>query len=123
MKALLISEYEVKVVESKKGESNLDFMYRNIGCDCIDIPRRKVGGKTFEIVCDDEGLLKDNPRVSAIGKNNEVMLVGNLLIFSGVTPGGDLIDITSEDVKTIKKNLCLTLDESGFHPVIRNMDY
>ena len=123
MKALLIGEYEVKVVESKKGESNLDFMYRNIECDCIDIPRRKIGGKTFEIVCDDEGLLKINPRVSAIGKNKEVMLVGNLLVFSGVTPGGDLIDITSEDVKIVKKNLGMTLDETGFHPIVMNMEY
>lgn len=118
MRALLITKDDVKVVKST-GESDLEFFYKNIECDCIDIVARKVGGKVFEIVCDDEGLLKESPRPSAISKNNEVELVGNLMFFHGVDSEGDLIDITKDDVKTIRDNIFFAITGDGLIPVVR----
>ena len=95
------------------GENNLIAWYKAIDCDCIDIVSRKVGGKYLEIVCDDEGLLKGSPVVTAINKQNksEVMLVGSLVFYGGVDANGDLIDITKDDVKRIKSNTVMYLDK------------
>lgn len=95
------------------GENNLTAWYKAIDCDCIDIVSRKVGGKYLGIVCDDEGLLKGSPVVTAINKQNksEVMLVGSLVFYGGVDANGDLIDITKDDVKRIKSNTVMYLDK------------
>lgn len=88
---------------------NLDEMYREIGCSCIDIVRRSIGGKIFDIICDDEGLLKDNPEPSAfydINGNLEVGLVGNLIVCNH-DEMGNTIDINFDDtllvISRIKK--------------------
>lgn len=72
--------------------------YQYIDCRCIDIVRRKIGGKYFEIIIDDEGLLVNNPIPSAINKYGEVMLVGNLLIAGGEVVDGELIGITDSEI-------------------------
>ena len=53
---------------------------RLIGCDCIEIVNRGIRGKRFDIICDDEGLLKAEQQVSAVNGRGEAMLVGNLII-------------------------------------------
>lgn len=83
----------------------LDDYYNLIGCTCIDIVRRKIGGKYFEIVSDDEGLFEENPKISAVDKLYQTMLVGNLLI-AGQAVDGELTDLSDEDVEIIGKNLC-----------------
>jgi len=70
-------------------EPSLNEYHRLIGCDCITVVTREVSGHPFDIVLDDDGLLKPN-RVSAISVEADVFgtqekLVGNLLIF-GVDP-------------------------------------
>ena len=46
--------------------NGLQDYYRLIGCDCIEIANREIRGKRFDIICDDEGLLKAEPQVSAV---------------------------------------------------------
>ena len=69
-----------KVREVEVEEGNLEELYSILDCRIIDIVQRKIGEKVFDIVCDDEGALVENPIVSAIGKDCRVMLVGNLFI-------------------------------------------
>ena len=71
---------------------SLEDMYREIGCNTIDIATRKVRDKWFDFIVDDEGLLKANPQISAVYRNEqegtcEPALVGTLIICSHDSKG------------------------------------
>lgn len=109
MKAILIDvkNDRVKTVDVTGG---LEEMYKLIGCDCIDITHRDIQDKeglynVFNIVVDDEGLLKHDHIASAISRDDmSAQLVGNLLVF-GVdwdeANYGDLESLTDEEVKLV----------------------
>lgn len=64
---------------------NLEEIYKLLNCSTIDIVKRKFFGKEYFVVCDDEGLLKNNSIISTIIFDEEhggikQDLVGNLLI-------------------------------------------
>lgn len=80
VRGILIDVSGNKVEEREVEECNLDDLYGILNCNTIDIVVRTIGGKPFDIVCDDEGLLKENPIVTAISEKGDYMLVGNLFI-------------------------------------------
>jgi hypothetical protein len=49
-----------QIVEFKAREEGLDFYYKLLGCDTIDIVR--TIDEKLSLVVDDEGLLKENPQ-------------------------------------------------------------
>lgn len=85
-------------------DKGLDGYYNILNCDCIDIVRRKIGSKhkEYEIVCDDEALLKDNPKISALDSGLNIMLCGNLFItrFDGMD---DIESLEKQDIEYIKQ--------------------
>lgn len=85
-------------------EKSLAGYYTALNCDCIDLVSRKIGGVKYDIVCDDEGLLKAHPRVSAISKDGQPMLVGNLFIvkFDGQD---DVRSLTEEEQAHVLKHV------------------
>lgn len=103
IKGILINVYEgyVKVVEVEK---TLDEYYRILGCNCIDITRRKIGNKTFEIIVDDEGALKTRPIISAVDSYGNPALVGNLFIvkFNGID---NITSLSEQDIGYIKTKI------------------
>ena len=103
MKMLLLDVYnnELKVVDA----NGLDDYYKFIDCECIDIVRRKIGDVMVEIVCDDEGLLVNNPKVSAIDVDGSPALFGNLLIASGKVVDGELTELTVDEFLEIMGNV------------------
>lgn len=107
MKALLLDTIK-KTVEVVNPESLEDY-YKMIGCRCIDIVRRKIGRKTYEIICDDEGLLQNDPLISAIDNLGNVMLVGSMIISGLADEEGELTDLSPADIKYIKQRI-MTLD-------------
>lgn len=117
MRAVYLNEKEIKEIEFT---DSLDEMYRLIDCRCIDIIQRKIGGKYYTIVVDDEGLFKELPRPSAIGDEGDVMLVGNLIITSGAH-GEHLKGITTKDVDNIIDNafMAYNLKTNTSFPVIK----
>lgn len=83
-------------------DKSLDGYYAALNCRCIDIVSRTVGGKRFLVICDDEGLLKNDIKVSAIAPSGEVMLVGNLFIVN--SDGADDVEsLTDEECQHIKR--------------------
>ena len=105
MKMLLIDvkNREVRMLEA----SSLKEYYKLIGCDIIDIVQRKIAGKYYEIICDDEGLLVDAPILSAAWETTKKpALFGNLLI-AGEAVDGELTSITTEDAKAITGSIIL----------------
>lgn len=66
-------------------EPKLEEYYRLIGCRCVDFITREIDGHPYNIILDDEGLLKPN-RIAAISVQSDIWgnqerLAGNLLIF------------------------------------------
>lgn len=89
----------------------LKHMYRLIDCDLIDIVYARIGGVNVEIVVDDEGLLKEKRRFSAI-RGNETegfapWLVGNLIVF-GQSDDEYHTGLTEEEAATIYEYLMPT---------------
>lgn len=107
MKGILVKPLEkIEVVEF---EANLDEYYRLLDVTCIDIVERKIGGKYYDIICDDEGLLKDDIIKSMISSRSETMLVGNLLICNSDDEGYEQ-SLSDEDIKNILSKKRTLLD-------------
>ena len=120
MQLVLFNEDGIKLLDI---EGTLEEYYKYIGCSCIDIVTRKVGDTYFDIICDDEGLLKDSPHISAVDTKGNPMLVGNL-IFTHTDEEGETIGVTDNDVATIMDEVRLAIapDDRLLGIVIR-MDY
>lgn len=103
MKGILldIKNNEVRTVEA----NGLYDYYEMLNCDTIDIVRRRIGRRWYEIICDDEGLMKSDIKISAIGNLGNTMLVGSLLICGLVDEEGELTDLTDADIKYIKERI------------------
>lgn len=124
MKMLLLDviNNNVKFVDA----DGLDDYYKYIDCRCIDIVYRRIGDVYVNIICDDEGLLVDKPKVSAISIDGTPMLCGNLLIAGGeVTEDGELTSITIEEAEMIMDNIIEITTSVYREPycVITEMDY
>lgn len=103
MKALFIDteNKETKVVNPQ----GLEDYYKLIGCDLVEIVNRKIGRKRYEIICDEEGTFRDDPKISAIDDLGRAMLVGNLIIAGNVDDEGELTDLTANDIQYIGKRI------------------
>lgn len=118
MRAYLIDNESPRIIEI---DDNLDVYYEMIDCRCIDIVMRKIGGKYYNIVCDDEGLLVGK-RISALSKNGEPMLVGNLIICNN--DGAELASLDDEDVQNIEKYIAQAMFNDGsVGYIVTSMDY
>lgn len=102
----------------------LDGYYEALDCDCIDIVSRKVGERYFEIIADDEGLLKDDIKVSGINSKGCVMLVGNIFVCKE-NGHGDLKSLTDEECQYVMKHVGMIsmTDEFHLYPALCYMDY
>lgn len=88
----------------------LDDFYREIGCSCIDIARRSINGKMFDIFVDDEGLLKADAGeyISAtVVEDGEIspQLVGTL-VFANHDAAGNTTDLSLDDTLLISSRVC-----------------
>lgn len=100
MKAVYLNVKESKAAEVIEVEDNLDTYYRLLDCSCIDVAVRMIGDKYYDIVCDDEGLLVEEPILSAIDEYGDVQLVGNLLVCKH-DHLGEFVGLTDEEIKEV----------------------
>lgn len=113
---------DVKILRVK---DELETFYELLQCRCIDIVTRRIGGKIFDIVCDDEGLLTESPRPSAITDvGGEVMLVGNLMFFHHDAEG-NLVELGQSDIAHLIKNIRQAYDPKAekVFPIVLNCEY
>lgn len=82
---ILIDEKTGKV-SIKDVDDDFRALQQIIDADFFEIARRKIGRKTYAIICDDIGLLK-NRRITAINLGySEDILVGSLFICNELGP-------------------------------------
>ena len=110
MKNKNLTGYLVDVLDDLSGpitiSNTLDALYNVLNCDLIDITYLTLGEKEFCVIVDDEGLLKDSPKISAISEAGKPMLVGNLLLVSA-DGGEDFASLTLDDISLIEKHIRL----------------
>ena len=106
-------------------EYSLESFYKLLNCDMIDITPRRIGrdNRLYDIICDEEGLLKGAPIVSAYTTDNEPVLVGSLLIVN--IGEGDLESLKPDDIKYIRDYVCDLIDlrKGTIHPILTQCDY
>lgn len=112
MKKAYLIDVKNKTSKEVNIKDDLDEFYEIIDCRMIDIVTRKINGKYYDIVCDDEGLFHEKPVASAYDLNCKPMLVGNLLVFN-VGEDGELGSLEAEDVIRIKEAVFTVPTEDG----------
>lgn len=99
----VLVDVEKETVSVMEIEDELEELYRILNCTCIDIVVRLIGSnnKKFNIVCDDEALLKGEPKISAIDNDGNPQLCGNLFIVSGKVEDGNLKSLFDAEIAYI----------------------
>ena len=110
MKSKNLTGYLVDVLDDLSGpitiSNTLDALYNVLNCGLIDVTYLTLSGKDFCVIVDDEGLLKNSPKISAVSKTGKPMLVGNLLLVSA-DGGEDFESLTPDDINLIEKHIHL----------------
>lgn len=121
---VLLDVYNEKV-EAIEIEDSLDELHRVTNCSCIDMPVRKIGQKYFTLICDDEGLCKANPKISAIDNLGQPQLVGNLFIVSAENVDGELQSLTKSEAAYIMKRIAkmYTHHYPKGYPILTQCEY
>ncbi len=117
-------------VENEKAQQvvitdSLDEFYTLLKCDTIDIVSRQIGKHHFDIICDDEGLCKGSPKISAIDNYGRPQLVGNLLIVGMPDENGNLTSLTEREALYILdrvEHLCTNFYPDGY-PMLTQVTY
>ena len=115
-----ISPYSFEYEEQKNGKTTfLPNMYALLGCDCIDIVSRKFGKHQLDIICDDEGLLKDNKVSILTYHNNKLVetIVGNVFICN-CNDDGESISLTDNEIEALKEQIRYIDDCDEFRKVL-----
>ena len=87
-------------LEVVRFEPKLEWYYENLECEYIDIQERWIGGNLYDIVCDDEGLLKEEVIPSACDSTGQAVFCGNLLICHHDGEGNET-GLTEEEVNEL----------------------
>ena len=120
LKMLYVNPY-TRTVSTEYVENDLEAYYKLLNCSCITITSMNIRGKYFDIICDDEALLKDEPRLSMVDLRGRPALFGCLLVCLHDREG-NTVGITDDDVKRIKSDLVTLIGVDGTTPALRG-DY
>ena len=105
---------EARAVETQTGNGALADYYRLIGCKTIDITSRSIGGKEFDIICDDEGLYAEGGAiVSALDSKYRPALVGSLIVCNYDENTGENTSLTDEDIAHLQRHMVTVFHGNG----------
>lgn len=86
-------------------ESTLENYYSLLKCHTIDMVRRSIAGHHFTIVCDDEGLMIDDPIPTAVFADGSIALYGNIMIEGLPDSCGNSTGLSDKDIIWIGRNI------------------
>ena len=114
----ILIDTEANTAKAVTIDNTLEAFYSALHCSCIDIVERTIGEreKYFTIVCDDEGLLKASPCISAVSDLCEPMLVGSLLITDFDHKTGDLASLSEDELEYVLDHIIFTVSSRRTTP-------
>lgn len=103
------TDLEVTKIQAEEGESMLEFCYRAIGCQTIEVVHPKGLADGLVMVVDEEFLLVDKPVINFVGsflygtQNHRSPICGNVLIMREVKDenGADLAFLDEPDASLL----------------------
>lgn len=106
IKAFLI-DAKNQIARSVEAVDELDALYSLLDCDMIEIHSIRINGnpKAFDVVMDEEGTFKEDPKISAINEDGQPMFVGSLLVTGCADEEGELTSLTEDDIDFIKSHV------------------
>jgi hypothetical protein len=107
VKGFLIDVYGDRGCNELVFHDTLENIYKILDVETIDVAVRKIGNFTYDIIYDDEGLLKDS-LPSAVTDKDEVQLVGNLLLVNH-DEEGNFTSLTDEQIEDLGKHLVMAM--------------
>lgn len=97
------------VIKAVTIDKTLESYYKTLHCDLIEIPTYKFGGKSFDVICDEEGLIKGGqPVVSAIDAAGRPALVGSILVVNT-----NCRSLTEADIERLDKCVRQVILQNG----------
>lgn len=106
-------------------ECSLKSYYRALDCDCIDVVNRRLGGHRFDIICDDEALLKADPIPSAFDLDDQPALFGSLF-FCRHDSSGNPVSLSDAEIGCILSRCyktCFVSNPTRSWLSVRRLDY
>ena len=98
-------EKEAKAFQMLEIEDDYKQYLKILRIDTLDIVRRNIAGKPYQIVIDDNGRLKTAPICSVEDHNGYPELYGNIIITGLCDNEGNLTSLTQKDVENICNKL------------------
>lgn len=112
MKAILIKQKfidycgivmaEMPQLEVVEIEPKLDTYYKILDCDTVEMPSRKIGGKYFIFICDEEALCGKVSAVTVRSKSDDELNLVNSVIICNTDDEGNEVSLSDEDITLIK---------------------
>lgn len=96
---------DIEIITKNEKEGVLQFCYREIGCDLIDIAPTQYLKSPYIMIADDEGLLKNDPHLNIIGsylygiQDHGNPIVGDTLIMK--EKGAEILWLTKEETDAV----------------------
>ena len=103
IKGILV-DVKSNIIDVCEIEKSLESYYKILNCKLIDIVSMKIGNRYFDIICDDEGLMKEDITLSAIYDDFTPALVGNLLVVRHDGKGNER-SLTSKDILLVLEHV------------------
>lgn len=97
--------------------NGLDDYYREIGCDCIDIAVVSVNGTPFNVIVDDEGLLKGGAVPSVFERDGRPRLV-NVAIVLGFDDDCDVRSLSASEIRLLSDETYMVASPFGGWPAL-----
>lgn len=101
IKVLYLNVQENKPPEVLEIEDDNHVFYKLIGYDGMDITRRFISGKWYQIICDDCGRLRPRAKLALCDSAVENPIAGNIIITGTADRFGELTSLTDADVEAI----------------------
>jgi hypothetical protein len=107
MLGLLINVKDNEIHEIEIDENNvLKDIKEAIGCDLVDVVADiNVGGRRYDIIVDDEGLLKEDRKPAARCMDAEQILFGNIVLLNHDYDNQEWKSLSKSDVSNINEHI------------------
>lgn len=98
---------ETNTAEPRTVDNTPAAFYKLLDCSSLEVVERSIGARrrssrVFYILCDEEGALVDDPKISAINDLGDPMLVGPLFIVKGDDYTPEFTSLTTEEMAFIR---------------------